>query len=318
MESCYAAYGMALSCTFELPGMVTTDAQELPHLAVSLVNPAELSKLWSGSDGAAQWRGRLGDGSELVLARGREEDILLMDGERARYRLDPSMRSLAVAPLRPGMGWRRVLLTKVLSIVSVVRGYEALHASAVDSPWGAVVIAAPTGMGKTTLALELTQRGWPLLTDDVLALASAREGVLAYPGTPHANIAAEGPSGGSNPEAIASTLAILGDERWVAVHDCAREPRPVHAICLLERGVGVSLDVQMLASNPLFLAPYMLGLPSDLRRERSRFDLYADLMSSVALVRLTCGVDVTPVRLADVIEQVCADRSFAPAVGSVR
>lgn len=317
MKTRYVAYGLALCSSFRLPGMVPTGAERLPALALELVTPSELEAAWSGPDGALAWRGRLGDGSELTIERGVAGDHLFTNGDRAWFRLDSSGRSLTCAPRRSGLGWQRTLLTKVLSSISVMRGYEALHASAVDSPWGAVAVAAPTGMGKTTLALELMRRGWPLLTDDVLALAAAPEGVMALPGTPHMNVAATPPDGLAADE-IGPTLGILAGERWVPASRTAREACPVRAICLLERGQGLSLDVRVLPPNPLPLAPYILGLPGDVERERRRFELYADLMGSATLMRLTCDVTVRPLDLADLIEQALADRSVALAVGGAR
>ncbi len=314
METRYVAYGLALRSSFRLPGMAPTGEEGLPSLTLELVTPAELATVWSGPDGPPAWRGRLGDGSDLTIERGVAGDLLFTHGDGACHRLDPSARSLACAPRRAGLDWQRTLLSKVLSSVSLLRGYEALHAGAVDSPWGVVAIAAPTGMGKTTLALELIRRGWPLVTDDVLTLATGPEGVWAYPGTPHMNIAAN-PSEGLPSEQIGPTLGLLAGERWVAARETASGARPVHAICLLERSRSLSLGVQMLPPSPLALAPYMLGLLDDPERERRRFELYADLMDSVTLMRLTCDVTDRPADLADLIEQAFTGRPTALAVG---
>jgi hypothetical protein len=317
METRYVAFGLTLRSSFALPGMVPTDAEGLPSLALELVTQAQLATMWSGAQGPPAWRGRLGDGGDLTIERGVAGDLLFSDGDRACHRLHPSGRSLASAPQHDGLGWQRVLLTKVLSSISVMRGYEAMHASAVVSPWGALAIAAPTGMGKTTLALELMRRGWPLLSDDVLALAAAPDGVLAYPGTPHLNVAS-GSSKRAAYEQIGPTLALLAGERWVAADHTVREPHPVRAICLLQRSPGLSLGLEALPPNPLSLAPYMLGLPDDTERERARFELYADLMGSVTLLRLTCDVGVGPSRLADLVERALAERPVAVALGALR
>jgi hypothetical protein len=315
MEKHYAAYGLSLRSSFGLAGMVPSSQEGLPSLALEFVAPTELATTWSGPDGEPIWRGRLGDGSDLTIERGVTGDLLFTNGDRAWYRLDPGGQSLACMPRCSGLDWQRILLTKVLSSISVMRGYEALHASAVSSPWGAVAVAAPTGMGKTTLALELMRRGWPLLTDDVLALAATSEGVLGYPGTPHMNVAisqSEGPSA----ETIAPTLAVLAGERWVAASEIAHVARPLRAILLLERSPGLSLDIQVLPRNPLLLAPYMLGLPGDAVRERRRFELYADLMTAATLMRLTCDPADRPADIADLIEQALADRPTALALGA--
>lgn len=314
MASHYAAYGLALRSAFELPGMGATTTQGLPTLALELVTPAELTASWSTPDGPPLWRGRLGDGATLTIERGTDGDLLFTHGDLARHRLDPSGHVLECAPRRPGLDWQRVLLAKVLSSISVMRGYEALHASAVESPWGVLAIAAPSGMGKSTLALVLMQRGWPLVTDDVLALTTDAEGVHAYPGTPHMNVA-PGSSDRIPLRDIGSSLAVLHSERWVAAHEVVSEPRPVHAVCLLERRRCMPLELRTLPANPLPLVPYMLGLPGDLERERHRFELYADLVASVTFMRLVGDLDVGAAQLADTIEASLSDHSSALLVG---
>lgn len=308
----YVAYGLELLSAFRLPGMTSTEDPELPGLALELLTDAELDAVWSGSERAPVWRGRLGDGSELTIERGVSGDLLFANDERARFHLDQSRRSLRCAPRVLGLDWQRTLLTKVLSSISVMRGYEALHASAVDSPWGAVAIACPSGMGKTTLALELIGRGWPLLSDDVLALADTPEGVLAYPGTPHMNVAM---SASADPRIseVGATLGILAGELWVAAKEMTPSARRVRVICLLERRAGLPLEARPLPPNPLPLTPYILGLPDDAGRERSRFELYADLVGTASLMRLTCDAGDSPAELADLIVGALAGAS-APAL----
>ncbi|HEV3047451.1 MAG TPA: hypothetical protein VGY13_08840, partial [Solirubrobacteraceae bacterium] len=306
MKEQYRAYGLTLCSEFALAGMEGCDSRPPGlqagggPLALELVEPDRLSGLWSGPAGDFRWRGRLGDGSELTIERGRAGDLLFGDGARASFRLNGEASALQCAPREDGLHWQRTLLGKVLSTVSVLRGHEALHASAVDSPWGAVAIAAPTGMGKTTLALELMGRGWPLLADDVVVLASTPEGVLAQPGTPHMNLAVTAP-GGSRSRAPGPTLALLAGERWIAAREHARAARPVCAICLLERAAGQPLAVRALPRNPLLLTPYMLGLLESRERRRTRFELYADLVDAAALMRLTCAGEDSPGALADML-----------------
>src|SRR5207245_620438 len=86
------------------------------------------------------------------------------------------------------LDWQRVLLSRVLPNVSLARGREALHASAVETPLGILAVAAPSGTGKSTLAGELMNRGWPLFADDVLVLSRGSGGVEAHPASPHMNV----------------------------------------------------------------------------------------------------------------------------------
>jgi hypothetical protein len=325
MPARHTAYGLDLRCTFPLPGMPerAPDAAGggglpasanggLPGLTVELLGAEELEDAWSGSEGPPEWTGQLGDGCSLSIEQGNGGDVLFTYADRARFRLARSRERLECAPLRGGLHWQQVLLGRILPNVAIMRGYEALHASAVDSPEGVLAVAAPSGMGKTTLARELMRRGWPLFADDALILGAGPAGVLAHPGTPHMNVLEDtaDPTGGSytEPRAVeATTLGILGGERWIAVAQTAREPRPVRMICLFERNPGLSLEERLLPASPLPLAPYMLGLRGGPERERRRFARYADLMSCAALLRLTCDTNASPGDLADRIEQALTD-----------
>jgi hypothetical protein len=316
METSYVAYGLELRSSFRLPGMVPTADPELPTLSLERATPDELMSAWSGADGPPSWRGRLGDGGVLEIELGRDGDVLFHYGDRASFRLDRAQQLLTCAAVHPGLAWQRTLLTKIIPSISVMKGYEALHASALESPSGIVAIAAPSGTGKSTLAIELMRRGWPLFTDDVLTLAAAAEGVRAHPGSPHMNLAVL-PFEEGHTEMM-STVGVLDGERWVAAHKVAQEARPVHTICLLARDPRQQLGAQLQAANPLPLSPYMLGLPSDAARERQRFELYASLMGSARLVRVSCGPGDGPTAVAELIEGVVLDAPSTAAMAGVR
>jgi hypothetical protein len=301
MQTLYLAYGLQVRSGFALPGMTPERAGGLPSLSLRLESVEGLSRRWSGSPGEPTWRGTLGDGVSLTMEDGAEGDVLFSYGDRARFHLDASVETLSCVPLQDGLDWQRTLLSKVLAAVSVIRGYESLHAAVMDSPQGAVAIAAPAGAGKSTLALELLRRGWPLMADDALVLESTEAGVRAHPGTPHMNLAVNLPDGVA-PETLGDTLGFLAGERWLAAHNVARQPRPVRMVCLLERGAGLTLHSSTLPVNPLALAPYMLGMAGDEQRQRDRFCLYADLIEAAPLVRLTAGPQHGPGQIADALE----------------
>jgi hypothetical protein len=309
MEMLYVAYGLQLAASFPLPGMRAGERQSaaLPRLTLALQSPEELDGSWSGTSGPAEWSGRQGDGRDLVIERGSAEDLLFTYGELARFRLSPDMSQLECAPQDSGLDWQRTLISKVIPSISVMLGYEALHAASVDSPQGVVALMAPSGAGKSTLALELLSRGWPLFADDELTLAEGDGAPQAYPGTPHMNVAETLP-GGLDADALGTTLAVLAGERWLAVRSVSQLPRPVRMLCVLERAPDLALEAHTLPANPLLLAPYMLGLSVEPERQRKRFGLYADLMESATLVRLTAGMEHRPAQLGDLIEQALASQ----------
>ena len=59
-----------------------------------------------------------------------------------------------------------------------------LHAGAVAHQDKALIIAGPSGGGKSTLATTLYRRGWPYLGDDLLPLDGSSGQVLPFPQTP--------------------------------------------------------------------------------------------------------------------------------------
>jgi hypothetical protein len=309
MAKSYTAFGLALLSQFPLPGMTPAPAEGFPGLEVELVTPAELEAAWSGEGAATPWRGRLGDGEELVIEWGRERDLLFSYGERARFILDSSGGRLLCAPREPAaLDWQRVLLSRVLPSVSVARGREALHASAVDTSLGVVAIAATSGTGKSTLASALIRRGWPLFADDVLTLGRGGEGVEAYPSAPHMNVDPDDVDF-SAPPAIHKTLGVLSGERWVGVGETTRGPRPVAAIFLFEREPRLALAAEPVRVSPLTLVPFMLGLPNEKGREAPRFALYSDLVDSARLLRLTANLTDRPADVADAVERTLGLRA---------
>jgi len=317
MTNRYVAFGLEFQSSFVLPGMASSEADELPSLELELASTAELTRAWSGSDGPSEWRGRQGDGLDLVIQRGATGDRLFSYGDRARFLLDATERRLLCTPSRPGLDWQRVLIGKVLPTIGVIRGFEALHAAALNSPEGVVAIMAPSGMGKSTLAVELMRRGWPLFADDVLILQQTDGKVRAHPGSPHMNVAESLPAG-FDPQTLGDTLGILSGERWLSVHASASLPGTVHMLCLLERAPSLMLDLKTLPSTPLALAPHMLGLSTDPARQRERFRLYADLIESATLVRLTAGADHGPAELADLLEERLMGTSQPAAAAQAR
>ncbi len=319
MEVIYAAYGLRLLTSFELPGMQAVGYRandELLPLTLDQLDPAELDCAWSGPSGPPQWRGRQGDGRDLVIERGTAGDVLFSYGDHARFRLDAGMQRLDCAPRSSSLDWQRILIGKVVPSVSVMLGYEALHAAAVSSRDGVVAIMASSGSGKSTLALELLHRDWQLFADDVLTLSERDAVVSAHPGTPHMNLARGLPET-SRQEALGEVLDISADEQWVAARATTTETQPVRMLCLLERGAGLELELRPLQPTPLLLAPYILGLSSDPERGRGRFSLYADLLYTAALVRLTADLECRPGQLADLIEKSLASQPETTA-GALR
>lgn len=314
MPETFLAFGLVIKAGFPIPGVITAaDDSNLPAVALELMSPERLDAEWSGAVAPKPWQGRLGDGQELAIEWGREGDLRFRYGDRASFLLDAAHDRLWCAPVDPASdAWMRVLLTRVLPNVSIANGYEALHASAVATPHGAVAVAAASGSGKSTLALELIRRGWPLFADDTLILGRRAGAVEAHPSGPFVNLPA--PVGGGS-EGLGADLGTLDGERWIAVADATIDSAPLTAIVLLERGPDKRLGAWPASASPLPLAPFMLGLPDHEGRDADRFSLYSDLMQSADLLRLTANLGHRPADLADTLEHALGRLSPRPVGG---
>ncbi|HYD16567.1 MAG TPA: hypothetical protein VEB03_01040 [Candidatus Nanoarchaeia archaeon] len=74
------------------------------------------------------------------------------------------------------------LVGPVLGFVLQLRGYTSLHASCAAAEGGVIGFVGDCGAGKSTIAAALAERGYQVLSDDVLALRSHNGGFLVQPG----------------------------------------------------------------------------------------------------------------------------------------
>lgn len=77
------------------------------------------------------------------------------------------------------------LLGPVMGVLLRLRGTVCLHASAVTLEGQSVAFVGPPGAGKSTTAAILAQRGWSIVSDDVVALAEERGAFCALPAYPY-------------------------------------------------------------------------------------------------------------------------------------
>lgn len=188
MPLSYSAFGLALCANHPLPGLIPCSALPptdtriwLDTMPAAFTGSALHWDTWYVSDEhdghmplLRVWRLAGGDCFRLLYSDG-VEFVVARDGSDV-WVAWPDSSSLEDAAT--------YLLGPVLGLVLRLRGVTCLHASAVAIGDRAVVLLGPASAGKSTSAAAFARMGYPVLTDDVAALAE-RDGVFlvqpAYP-----------------------------------------------------------------------------------------------------------------------------------------
>lgn len=296
----FSAYGLSVEPTFDLP-VPSEEPAEPRRLTLRLGGPGEMARLWRDGYGVTEWQSLFAGDLHVRWQRGREDDHLVTYGRRATFHLDAAGGALTCFPVEPDdLDWQRFLLETVLSCASSVIGFEALHAAAVDTAAGVVVLVAPRGGGKSTVAAELIGRGHALFSDDVLALSRGADGIVAHPGPPLMTVAVDAAA-----EVVGEQL---GDPHhgsaWVRVERAVEATRPVAAVFLLERERGAAPE-SLGGGAPGRLLPHCLSLGRDGARALSLVGMLRELADQAPVYRV--GLPQDGVReAADAIEAALA------------
>ncbi len=195
----------------------------------------------------------------------------------ASYRIRPGHREVVAVPHSSGVtelvvdGYRRAVLPMAVQL----GGREVLHASAVVTAAGVVGFCAVSMTGKSTLAYELSRRGYGLWGDDALAFDSTDTSIDAF-ALPF-QLQLRQPYDDASP-ARSPALACSGSEASV----------PLAAVCILERAQSAdapeSARVRRLspaeAFPPLLSHAYCYSL-DQIERNREMIGHYIDLAAGV-------------------------------------
>lgn len=307
------AFGIELQATFhavailETPAGSSGHAPSARHAHLELVGDTALDAAWPAK-GAATLRDLRDDAGRSVLMIDEHPD----DG----YRLDASYygrfvvsrdgRHVQCAP-EPiaDWEWHAFLVGQILPLLAVLQGLEVMHGSAVAYGDDAIGLVAPSGGGKSSLAVNLIRQGAAFAADDVLALERDGAGVVLQPGPPlasvrHAEAAAIGRSG------VAEVGTVVGhsdEELRVAV---SLDPHPLNlaALYFIERAEQEpSHAIEAIEPGPqLLLNGSYNGFVRTRARMAAQLDLYAHLAQTVSTFRAVVWPGIDAYGLASLIQ----------------
>ena len=164
----YNVSGLSVRSEIALPGVFALAVERDPDVTIrrrsvpeSLENPAACGPTWQIA--GERFLLRIPDIARFLLSNGRE----------IAFEPEPEAKADDI-PI--------FILGTVFGILLHQREQIVLHASAVRVNGKAILFCGGSGAGKSTIAAALVQRGYPLMTDDVCAIAMTPGGVpMVYP-----------------------------------------------------------------------------------------------------------------------------------------
>lgn len=221
----HRAYGVVLESSVDLPELPRADEGEgEPAIRVVFVDeplpPPAPFHVWTLPSGE-RW---------LECARLGTDYHLRFPG-LADFVVARASREVRVRALAPLLTVRHLLLDQVLPLVFNALGRDALHATAVLTPRGAVAFAGETGAGKSTLAASFAELGCPTISDDCLLLdVSEEDGIRVVPAYPGVRLYEDSRRGVGDLHATGRVADYSTKQRVVSRGDFPRAPVPLRVI----------------------------------------------------------------------------------------
>ncbi len=259
--------------------------------------------------GRPAWRARLGAGVDLDVRRAPDGTHRFRLAGQARYEVSPSADTVAFAHVPGDLLALREFCDSILGWSALVRGYEGLHASAVDIGGRAIALIAPSGVGKTTLAAGLLARKHRLVTDDLLMVCVQDGQVCAVPATPLMNLPRIAIQG--DEDWIDGCHGVLDEEAWVSVRRATERPTPLAALVMVQRGGQGEANLRRTEATTLDLLGHALGARGLRGRERGRFLLFSRIAEEVP----SWSLEVPEGTRTDTVLDLLEDECFASSGG---
>lgn len=213
------------------------------------------------------------------------------------------------------------LVGPVMGFVLRLRGIVCLHASAVALGDRAIALVGLPGAGKSTTAAAFGCAGFPVLSDDVVALADQGAQFLVQPGYPRVNLWPDSVLTLFGSEDALPRITPTWDKRYMPLghngHRFASRPLPLGAIYILDsRDPALTIPIVEEASGEeAFMALVANTYVSYLLDQDMRgieFDVLSRVVSEIPIRRVRPSAE--PSAIFDLCEAIAADakRVIAP------
>jgi hypothetical protein len=189
----YTLHGLEIRSNAEIPGLCPIEDSPVRRVDLTIwlgVFPSAAADAVAATWFESRYTTDTGEPMlrALRLAHGDQYRITYCDG--TDFVIDGAGREVWVTwPSSMTVGEvSAYLLGPIVGVVMRLRGMTCLHASAVNVDGRAVAFLGREGAGKSTTAAALAVKGFPVLSDDTIALTEARDEWTAAPGYPRVRL----------------------------------------------------------------------------------------------------------------------------------
>lgn len=292
----YRAYDLSVASDSAVPGLVEVPPLDHPDLQLLFETASPIAAAWQ------PWfesPNRTPSGRATLVAHQSADATMVRFtfDEGPAFTIDRDARRIWIgtgsAAADGPVSALPYLLGPVLGIVLRMRGVVCLHASGVVIDGGAHIFVGAEGAGKSTLAAQFAAEGFPVLTDDVVALRSGAQGWLVAPGYPRVRLWNDAVTALPIDRAY-MTPPTHGSARsqldLARARVFSRESQPAACLYLLEYDETLREPVidTILATNalPVLAANTFARRVLNREQQAEEFALLADLVDSVPVRRL--------------------------------
>jgi hypothetical protein len=289
------AFGLSLRSEFELPGLDRATegggSRGERGLELTLGRPLH-SAGESWGERLQEWsypKGPIG----LAIDRDAELGYRFYVLDAGVFELSPRGSHAVCRPARDSAWrWRRYLTGQVLPFAALLHGLEVFHASAVEVGGAAIGILGGSGLGKSTLALNLHLGGAGFLADDVMAVERAGPGVVVHPGVATTKVRrlARDLIGPDHRGVLGDLISEDEHELRYGV-DPHQTALPLAVVCMLERS-PTATEVELIEekTDPWHLLGSTFNLlVQDRGRLQAQLNLCAEIARQARFVRVRVG-----------------------------
>lgn len=131
----------------------------------------------------------------------------------------------------------------VMAILLYQRGYQSLHAGAVNISGQAVAFLGESGQGKSSMTVTMLSRGHQLVADDIVPIDLKPNRINTIPGYPQTKIGLEVAQVlGFKAESLIFLHPKLGKYAYRQEQNFSVHPLPLHSIYVLDEGSTIKIE----------------------------------------------------------------------------